>query len=182
MDLSRFTAHLCLYLAFPALFMGCASPSPVVLNPGTVESAPAGMVYLPGGTFVMGSNQGKPNEHPSHDVSLKPFYIDIHEVTVDQYATFLVETGHEQPAYWQPELDRPDDPVVGVTWFDAAAYAAWAGKRLPTEAEWEYAARGGAVENSIPGEMILTHGTPISVHQALPRLNVLNPTDTDSMI
>jgi formylglycine-generating enzyme required for sulfatase activity len=147
LGLPQSTKHLFLYLAFPALLLGCASPSPVAL---TVENAPAGMVYLPGGTFVMGSDQGKLNEHPLHDVSLNPFYMDIHEVTVAQYETFLIETGYEKPAFWQPELDRPDDPVVGITWLDASAYAAWIGKRLPTEAEWEYAARGGAIGKLYP--------------------------------
>jgi len=148
MNLAQLTPHFLLYLAFPALLMGCASPT--THKAGTVESVPAGMVYLPGGTFVMGSNQGKPNELPAHDVFLNPFYMDIHEVTVEQYAAFLRETGYEKPAFWQPELDRPDDPVVGATWFDAAAYAAWEGKRLPTEAEWEYAARGGAMGKQYP--------------------------------
>jgi formylglycine-generating enzyme required for sulfatase activity len=129
MGLSRFTAHLFLYLTLSFLFMGCASSAPTVLTAESVENAPVGMVYLPGGTFVMGGNQGKPHEMPSHDVSLNPFYMDVHEVT---------------------EFDRPDDPVVGVTWFDASAYAAWTGKRLPTEAEWEYAARGGAVGKTYP--------------------------------
>lgn len=71
------------------------------------------------------------------------FYIDIHEVTNAQYAKFLQATGHRQPAFWNDRLLRqPRYPVVGIGWEDARAYAAWAGKRLPTEWEWEKAARG----------------------------------------
>ena len=57
------------------------------------------------------------------------FYIDVQEVTIGQYKKFMEATGHQQPLYWQPELDRPEDPVVGVSWQDAAAYASWAGKQ-----------------------------------------------------
>ena len=146
----NFTINFWLYLTSLALFLSCASQSTTLNQINSHEKAPADMVYLPGGTFAMGNNQGKLNEQPVHEVVIKPFYIDIHEVTVSQYATFLEETGHKQPAYWQPELDRPDDPVVGITWNDALAYATWSGKRLPTEAEWEYAARGGALDKTYP--------------------------------
>jgi iron(II)-dependent oxidoreductase len=93
---------------------------------------------------MMGSEQGDEDEKPVHGVKLNAFYLDSHEVTNAQYRQFAEATGHRLPPFWKPELDRPDEPVVGVSWHDAAAYAAWAGKRLPTEAEWEYAARGSS--------------------------------------
>jgi formylglycine-generating enzyme required for sulfatase activity len=106
----------------------------------------APMVLVSAGTFTMGSpdGEGDKNEHPQHDVYLKDFYIDQYEVTVERYQRFMKETNRAAPADWeQVELKRDaQKPVVGINWQDAKDYCEWAGKRLPTEAEWEKAARG----------------------------------------
>jgi len=104
------------------------------------------MVLIPAGEFIMGSpeGEGNDNEHPQHTVFLDAFYIDKYEVTNAQYEQFMQATGHKAPNHWDDErYNQPLQPVIGVTWHDAAAYAEWAGKRLLTEAEWEKAARGG---------------------------------------
>ncbi len=105
---------------------------------------PENMVYVPDGYFMMGTNDPLPKEEkPSHLVYLKDYLIDKYEVSNNDYEKFLHETGHPVPKYWYDErFNKPDQPVVGVSWEDAAAYAKWADKRLPTEAEWEKAARG----------------------------------------
>ena len=86
---------------------------------------------------------GYNNEHPRHKVYLNAYYMDKYLVTVKQYRRFCTDTGRKMP-YAPPWGWQDDNPIVNVSWNDAAAYAAWVGKRLPTEAEWKKACRSGS--------------------------------------
>jgi len=105
------------------------------------------MVQIPEGPFTMGSEEGGPDEAPEHQVFLKGFYIDQKEVTQEEYARFAKMTKRDIPRIEvfeddQSKLLQPEFAAMSVSWEDAVAYCKWAGKRLPTEAEWEKAGRG----------------------------------------
>ncbi|MCQ2975706.1 MAG: formylglycine-generating enzyme family protein [Bacteroidales bacterium] len=121
---------------------------------------PPTMIYVKGGSFKMGSNNGYPDERPVHNVNLSDFYISKYEITVAQYRAFCNATGHKMPIdpnkAWYEEHDNAVKwqwidtyPIVYVTYYDAIAFCKWLSETthetytLPTEAQWEYAARGG---------------------------------------
>ncbi|MBN2788972.1 MAG: SUMF1/EgtB/PvdO family nonheme iron enzyme [Candidatus Delongbacteria bacterium] len=109
------------------------------------------MVLIPSDEVLIGSNDETVNERPVHKVYIKEFYIDEHEVTLQQFRIFVEETGYTLPDRVKSDrFNSAKQPIVGVSYEDAEAYAKWAGKRLPTEQEWEKAARGGLVGLKYP--------------------------------
>jgi formylglycine-generating enzyme required for sulfatase activity len=126
----------------------------------TIINSPDGyeLVMIPGGNFTMGSPNGEKDrqktEGPQHQVQVQSFYLGRYPVTNSQYGKFLeVNPDMQEPKYWAVrEYNQPQQPVVGASWKDAQAYAQWAGLRLPTEAEWEYACRAGTTTRFYTGD------------------------------
>jgi formylglycine-generating enzyme len=116
-----------------------------------------GLVSIPAGWLSMGSDAGQDNERPVHRVWVDEFRLAACQVTNAEYARFLHATGNTPPPFWNdPNFSHPEQPVVAVSWFEASKYCEWLSAvtgqpfRLPTEAEWERAARGGAEQNEYP--------------------------------
>jgi formylglycine-generating enzyme required for sulfatase activity len=114
-------------------------------------------VSIPGGSFIMGDNQDKMSS-PEHEVTIKPFQLSRYEVTFKQYEAFVTVTNRSVPN--DEAWGRDNRPVINVTWYDAVAFTEWLSKktgknfRLPSEAEWEYAARGGVTTKHPWGDEI----------------------------
>ena len=126
------------YIPFTAAVMGIdKEPSKTATDPQETRSMYSRRMNMPW------SKDAFHDEGPAHWVVIDAYFIDKYEVSNQDYKTFMKTTGHSAPAYWDdPRLNKPELPVVGVNWYDAKTYCEWNGKRLPSEAEWEFAARG----------------------------------------
>ena len=168
-----------LLLLMMVVWVGCGEDEPEKVKPKVVdevadegpmkriiwEADGAKMALIPAGSFEMGDSKDEPEAWmkrslPVHTVELDAFYMDVNEVTMSQFKQFVEESGYAYEGNWNEVAKySPTDehPMIWVTWDNATAYAQWVGKRLPTEAEWEYAARGGLTGKRYPWGDELTH-------------------------
>jgi iron(II)-dependent oxidoreductase len=136
-------------IVLPIIALACKQPDN--RNTGIQPVIEPEMVLIPGGVFTMGNIPREDEEfidNQAHKVYVDTFYLDKYEVTNAMYYEFCLATNHRLPEFWgmdqfRSSMNYPNHPVTGVCWSDAKTYADWKGLRLPTEAEWEYAARGG---------------------------------------
>ncbi|MFQ5559146.1 MAG: formylglycine-generating enzyme family protein [Nitrospinota bacterium] len=196
MDLLRKTVVCGVFMSLTFISAGCqkGDDSGVETGPKNVKKAEAltaGMVAIPAGEFIMGSEDKDTemlqqrfgmrkipyqNEHPIRKVRLGKYFIDDYEVTAGQYQEFVTATKHPAPAYWENGVlpkGLEETPVMVVSWYDADAYCRWKGKRLPNEEEWEKAARGpngnrfpwGNTFDDKKANMLGLRGTPTPVKE-----------------
>jgi sulfatase modifying factor 1 len=133
----------------------------MTLAPAHSETRPLALeptlVQIPPAWFLMGSNSGQDCERPIHRVWVDAFPLAATQVTNAEFARFLSATGNAPPPFWHdPKFNHPQQPVTGVSWHEAARYCEWLSSqtarayRLPTESEWEHAARGGLEQKAFP--------------------------------
>ena len=145
---------LCFSIWLAVAACGQVPEKPVETPPEPKEIVEKGEVLIPGGEFLMG-DASEGDHNPPHRIRVESFYMDKFEVTNSHYLKYCQETDVRLPEFWGIDHFRsgpkyPDHPVVGIAYTEARAFAEWAGKRLPTEAEWEYAARGGLIGKKFP--------------------------------